>query len=199
MSPRTPETYQQIKDVRREAIVAAARHVFARNGLAGARISDIAAQARISQGLLYHYFGSKEVLFTAIVEEALRETAALTTRALRQPGSAWERLERLCQEMLAGVLESPEYPLVILQAFTSETVPDEARAAVRTYGAQTMRDLVALVRAGQEQGQVAEGDPVELAVTFTACIQGAALSRLQGSGSGASALRSETLLRLLRA
>jgi hypothetical protein len=46
---------------------------------------------------------------------------------------------------------------------------------------------------------VAAGDPIEVAIAFTACIQGLALARLEG-GSGAVAFpRSETILRLLRA
>jgi hypothetical protein len=130
---------------------------------------------------------------------ALRETAALTAGVLDGPGSAWERLELLCRHMLQGVLENPDFVLVILQTFTSETVPEEARAADRRYGEETLRDLVALIREGQEEGQVVDGDPVELAIAFTAMIQGAALSRLEAGETGVSPLRAETLLRLLRA
>ena len=199
MSPRTAAANQQIKDARRETILSAARKVFARHGLAATRNSDIAAEAGVSQGLLYHYFPTKESLFTTIVEDALRETAALTAGALQSPGSAWQRLHRLCEQMLAGVVEYPEYPLVILQAFTRVAVPVEARAAVESYGEQTFRDLVALLREGQAEGHVVAGDPVELALAFTACIQGVALSRLESTTPGAPSPRAETILRLLRA
>ena len=198
MSPRTREAYERIKGARREEILTAARRVFARNGLAATRISDLAAEAHISQGLLYHYFPDKEALFTAIVEGALKSTAALTAGVAQAEGSAWERLELLCRLMLEGVLESPDYLLVILQTFTSETVPLDARAAVRRYGEETFKDLVALIGEGQREGRVTGGDPVELAVAFTACIQGAALSHLQGRGWGPTPLRAETFLRLLQ-
>lgn len=197
--PRTAAVYRQIKDARRVTILDAARKVFARNGLAATRIGDIAAEAGVSQGLLYHYFPDKDALFTEIVAAALRETAALTAGARRSPGSAWQRLHRLCEEMLAGVLEYPEYPLVILQAFTSRAVPEEARAAVDEYGQQTFRDMVALIREGQAEGRVVAGDPVELAIAFTSCIQGVALSRLQARTPDARLPGAETILRLLRA
>lgn len=199
MSPRTAEAYQRIKDARREEILAAGLRVFARKGLAATRIGDLAAEAHISQGLVYHYFPDKESLFTAIVEDALRETAALTAGVLQGPGSAWERIQLLCHQMLEGALEDPDYVLVTLQAFTSETVPDQARSAVLRYGRKTLRDLLKLVRQGQEEGRVVQGDPVELAMAFTAAIQGAALSHLQGGGGGSTRLRAETLLRLLQA
>lgn len=197
--PRTAAAYQEIKDARRETILAAARTVFARNGLAATRIGDITAAAGVSQGLFYHYFPTKESLLTTLVEEALRETAALTASAQRSPGSAWERLQRLCAQMLAGVVDYPDYPLVILQAFTSAAVPKEARAAIDAYGQQTFQDLLALIREGQAEGTVAAGDPVELAIAFTSCIQGVALSRLQAAAPDALLPRAETILRLLRA
>lgn len=198
MSPRTAVAFQHIRDARRDAIVAAARRVFARNGLAATRTSDIAAEAHISQGLIYHYFPTKEDLFTEIVEAALRETAALTTSAAQSPGEAWARLEDLCEQMLAGVLLYPEYPLVILQAFTSEAVPPKARSAVQAYGQQTFEALVALVSQGQAEGTVVSGNPIELTVAFTACIQGVALSRMQADSETPIFPTAQTLLRLLR-
>jgi AcrR family transcriptional regulator len=199
MSPRTALAVQKIKDARREAILTAGRKVFARHGLAAARSSDIASEAGISQGLIYHYFSSKDALFTSIVEDALRATARLIAEALQAPGPAWPRLERLGGHMLAGVVEYPEYPLVIVQAYTSAVVPVEARAAVETYGQQSFRDLVALLQQGQSEGSVVASDPVELALAFTAYVQGVSLSRLESNSSAPPAPRAATILRMLRA
>ncbi len=199
MSPRTAAAYQQIKDARRGTILDAARKVFARNGLAATRIRDIAGEAGISQGLLYHYFPDKEALFAELVQGALRETAALTAAALRSPGSAWQRLERLCAQLLAGVVEYPDDLLVTLQAFTSEAVPEQARTAIEEYGRPSLQDIVALIRDGQAQGEVVDGNPLELALAFTACIQGVALNRLQMGATVVALAGAETILRLLRA
>jgi AcrR family transcriptional regulator len=198
MSPRSAAANQHLKDARREALLVAARRAFARNGLAATRISDIAAEAHVSQGLVYHYFSTKEALFAEIVEGALRETARLTAGALQQPGSAWRRLEYLAERMLDGVRNEPEYVLVILQAFTSEAAPERARTAVAEYGQRTFGDIVGLIVHGQAEGSVVAGDPVLLAIAFTGCVQGLALSRLQGNPDGVLP-PAETILRLLRA
>jgi AcrR family transcriptional regulator len=197
--PRSAAANQLVKDARRETILGAARTVFASKGLGSTRVSDIAAQARISQGLVYHYFPNKEALFTEIVEGALREFTRLAEDARRGPGSAWDRLSRLCEQMLGGVIEAPDYPLVILQAFTNEAVPDAARAAVERYGRQSMRHMVGLIHAGQSEGTVVAGEPVELALAFSACIQGIAMSRLQVRATEVPLPRAETILRLLKA
>jgi AcrR family transcriptional regulator len=54
----------------KERIFAAAARIFAKSGFDGARVDRIAAAARINKQLIYHYFGSKDALFTAVLERA---------------------------------------------------------------------------------------------------------------------------------
>ncbi|MBC7938164.1 MAG: TetR family transcriptional regulator [Chitinophagaceae bacterium] len=54
----------------REAILAAARDEFAAYGLGGARVERIAERADVNKRLLYYYFGDKETLFRAVLEDA---------------------------------------------------------------------------------------------------------------------------------
>lgn len=54
---------------REKAIIEAALTVFGRTGYTDARMAEIAREAGMSYGLLYHYFNNKETLFEAIVEE----------------------------------------------------------------------------------------------------------------------------------
>lgn len=71
----------------RAAILAAAVHEFSLRGYEGTRIDSIATRARINKRMLYHYFGSKDGLYLAVLEgryEAIRsaeQTLDLTHRA----------------------------------------------------------------------------------------------------------------------
>jgi TetR/AcrR family transcriptional regulator, fatty acid metabolism regulator protein len=56
------------KNAKQGMIIDAALNVFRERGYANARMADIARRAGVSYGLVYHYFGSKEVLFDMIVE-----------------------------------------------------------------------------------------------------------------------------------
>src|SRR5438045_6408162 len=56
----------------RRDIVAVATEEFAAKGLSGARIDEIAARTRTSKRMIYYYFGSKEGLYIAVLEEAYR-------------------------------------------------------------------------------------------------------------------------------
>ena len=51
-------------------ILEVATHEFADKGLAGARIDEIAAATRTSKRMIYYYFGSKDALYLAVLEEA---------------------------------------------------------------------------------------------------------------------------------
>ena len=54
-------------------ILAAARAEFASKGLDGARVNEIAAKAGVNKQLLYYYFGNKEVLYRAALEDVYAE------------------------------------------------------------------------------------------------------------------------------
>lgn len=52
----------------RQKLLVAARREFARNGLAGARVDEIATQAGVNKQLVYHYFGDKNAIYFAVLE-----------------------------------------------------------------------------------------------------------------------------------
>ncbi len=57
----------------RREILAAARQEFAENGLSGARVDTIAARMRTNKRMIYYYFGSKEGLYLATLEQVYRD------------------------------------------------------------------------------------------------------------------------------
>jgi AcrR family transcriptional regulator len=199
MSPRTAEQTQRVRDERREAIFRAARVVFGRKGLAAAKMADVAAAAGVSYGLVYHYFPGKEALFVALVQEAVDGALRVTGYAREREGTPWERLRWLCERMLAGVREEPEQLLLVVEAYTSEGVPAEARAILDDEGEQVLERLADLIREPQQAGQAAGGDPRELARAFFALVQGLGLIGLQGERRRRFFPQTDTVLRLLKA
>lgn len=62
--PRTRDA-----DATKARILAAAKAEFARLGLGGARVDEIAEKAEANKRMIYHYFGNKEDLFAAVLED----------------------------------------------------------------------------------------------------------------------------------
>src|SRR3984893_8113945 len=80
---RTPKVVED----RREQIIDAAMHVFARKGYSNATNKDIAREAGITPGLIYYYFESKEALLYAILEarSPLKLMSSFPPQALALP------------------------------------------------------------------------------------------------------------------
>lgn len=178
MCPRSAEQVEQLKGERRGALLRAARVVFAKKGLSAAKISEIAAAAGYSYGLVYHYFPQKEALFAAVVEETVKSWESFMSAAREQQAAPWDRLLYVCTRMIHGVREEPEHLLLILRALTEDDAPPPVRDALARYNQQVREQLATLIEDGQREGSVAPGPPMELARTLLVIVQGLAISRI---------------------
>lgn len=71
-TPRKPGVRELAAQATREAILRAATKVFAKHGFAGGRIEQISKAAKSYDRMIYYYFGSKEGLFIAVIEDTYR-------------------------------------------------------------------------------------------------------------------------------
>ena len=175
MSPRTEESNARIREEQKERILIAARSLFAHKGFSDTKMTDIAAAAGVSYGLVYHYFKDKEEIFTKIVEGALSSALALMQYARDIPGTPWERLHWLTSRMLEGAQRQPEAYMVVMQAFANDAIPQEAREIAWKSSEVSLGTIKLMIIDGQEAGQVIAGDPDHLAGVFGWCLQGMAL------------------------
>ncbi len=79
----------------RERIIEAATEVFARRGVHGTRVADIAERAGIAYGLVYHHFRNKEEILSAIFAERWAQYVAYLEELARTPAPFRERMRRL--------------------------------------------------------------------------------------------------------
>lgn len=66
-----------------EAILAAARRLFGARGFAATTVDDIAGQAEVAKGAVYHHFKTKEALFEAVFDQVSRDLVQEIDRAVR--------------------------------------------------------------------------------------------------------------------
>jgi TetR/AcrR family transcriptional regulator len=78
MSAETPE-HRLTRDEldRRGRILLVAAQDFAQRGRAAVRVDEIARRANVNKQLIYYYFGSKDALFSAVLEWMVEENAPL--------------------------------------------------------------------------------------------------------------------------
>ena len=163
-------------------IVVAALEVFAKKGLAGAKISDIAACAGFSQGFVYNYFKSKDDIFTRIVSLAADGAGETARKAAALPGTPYERIYWMTEALLnPDSIAMQHWRLIMLQVSTSEAVPEQARRVAREKIGKPFEHFVPLIAEGQRLGEIVREDPLMLAITYFSMVQGLGITRMQGS------------------
>ncbi|WP_019912172.1 TetR/AcrR family transcriptional regulator [Paenibacillus sp. HW567] len=167
--PRTEEVNQQIRDDRREQILQAAAEMFLQKGVSNLKISELAAAAGMSQGLLYRYFSNKEEILATLVEQATQAIIQQMQEVLHIPESAYMKLYRLTEVMLHGIRINPAGQQLLLQ---SVAVPGKAGILVQEMGSLMKSTLHQLILDGQASGEVVQGDPHQLVVLYLCTIQG---------------------------
>lgn len=197
--PRSPTTNRDIRDSRRADILRAAAKLFARSGLSDTKIGDIAREAGLSHGLVYHYFPSKEAVFEAVVTEK-REAAWEDVTACEAEHGVEAAMHLLLRRTLDDARERPEVTVMITQALLTDCVPDKLRASLRRGARESFDRTTAFFERGQAAGCVDATVPAtQLAAAMFCLVRGIFLANAQAlRGHGWMPLpEPETILRLL--
>lgn len=106
-----------------ESILKAARKIFIKEGMSGARMQDIADEAGINKALLHYYFRSKEKLFETIFRETAQEFIPRVNEIFESETPLFEKIEIFCSEYILRMKANPFIPLFIINEINRQ--PDE--------------------------------------------------------------------------
>lgn len=151
---RTPKVVED----RREQIIDAAMNVFAQKGFVRATNKDIAREAGITPGLIYHYFESKEALLQAIVESRtpLKIIRSLPLAFLDQPPEA---VLRMAMKQVLAIIESENY-VQFVRLFLPELLHNPTIAPFGiTAAQQALEFLGGYFALKMESGELRKTDP----------------------------------------
>jgi AcrR family transcriptional regulator len=140
------------RSAKRELILEAAIRVFARTGYHDARVSDIAREAGIAYGLVYHYFRNKEEILRRVFEERWTGFVDAVEGIANAASRTEEKLEAIAALILDAYRLRPEWVKVFvleIQRSSRFAEPDQLRAVGRFFQA-----VAKIVRAGQQRGEL---------------------------------------------
>ena len=101
-------------DITRQKILAAAEVAFAEKGLYGARIDEIAQSADANKRMIYAYFGSKELLYIAVLEEVYRRMAVQEKELLDRPMGCEEAVRAIIGHYFRFLRDNPTFVKMVL-------------------------------------------------------------------------------------
>jgi AcrR family transcriptional regulator len=135
---------------KRRHILAAAVRVFARNGYHDARVADIAEEAGVAHGLLYHYFESKEAVMETIFRETWRDLLDAMAEVETSGDPAPEQLRHVAAILLRSWRHDPDLVRVLVREIAR--TPEMQRQVQELTNA--LGAIERIVARGQEAGEL---------------------------------------------
>lgn len=176
--PRNEQQNEQAREARREQIRKEALRQFSLQGLGTTRIQDIARAAGMAQGLLYHYYPSKEAIYLDLVREALDMTIIAAKSVRDMQTTAREKIEFSLRELISTIASSERFTQTCslnAQIPADLSLTEEEQAEIREKKQAPYTIVADIMRQGQREGSVVDGDANTLAILFWSCISGLAI------------------------
>jgi AcrR family transcriptional regulator len=128
-------------------IIDAARSVFIKKGLSGARMQEIADEAGINKALLHYYFRNKEKLFNTIFEEVFLDLSIDLERLFTSKLSVFDKLKELIDLYSNLLSKNPYLPNFILNEISQNpkrmqnTIENKIIPVVMNFFVELMREI----------------------------------------------------------
>jgi TetR/AcrR family fatty acid metabolism transcriptional regulator len=165
-----PPRAERARGDKRALILDAAIKVFAAKGYHGSRVSDIAREADIAYGLVYHYFKNKEEILHTIFEERWGRFLALVEEIGRRDASAEDKLVSVAALILNAYRVRPDWVKVLvleIQRSSRFAEPGQIRAVAGLF-----KSIARILRQGQETGELrADLDPDMACYVFVGALE----------------------------
>ena len=151
------------QEEKRRQILDAAVRAFARKGYHACRVGEIAEEAGVAYGLVYHYFGSKEELLETIFRETWTQMLSRVQEVREEGGPASEQVRKVTALLLRTWRRNPDLVRVLVHEVTRspEQLPRQIDEISHAYEA-----LEGIIAHGQETGEFRDDFDAQLAATI---------------------------------
>ena len=150
-------------------ILAAAKVEFAKLGLAGGRVDAIAEASGANKRMIYHYFGGKEQLFEAVIEDAYSGIRGSETELGLDGLEATEALQALVTFTWQYYLENPEFITLVNSANLHQARHIAGNKQLRKLQKAYVETVDGILARGVAEGKFRKGiDAVQLCITIAA-------------------------------
>jgi AcrR family transcriptional regulator len=153
----------------RRRILAAALAEFGRKGLGGARVDEIAKRSKSNQRMIYHYFGSKELLFTAVLEAAYADIRSAEAKLHLDALGPTDALTTLVRFTWKYYLDHPQFLALVNSENLHRARHVKASETIHKMRGNLVEMVEAILDRGVAAGEFRQGiDPVQLNITIAA-------------------------------
>lgn len=184
IAPNEPAAKPRTRDAEatKARILDAAKKEFAKNGLGGARVDDIAEKAKANKRMIYHYFGSKEGLFQTVLEQAYVDIRTAEQKLNLDHLEPKVALEKLARFTWSYYLKNPEFITLVNSENLHRAKHLKKSEVVKVYSRKFVSMVEGILARGVATGVFRPGiDPVQLNITMAAISYYYMTNRFTGS------------------
>jgi AcrR family transcriptional regulator len=135
----------------RELLLKAASKLFAEKGFEAVTTRNLAEAADVNIAMIAYYFGSKEGLFKAMIEERFPKMVAKLRTIQKQEGNAWDRISAAIDLFVEKITQEDSFHKVISRELSVNQRP-EHRELILSGLEQNWRFIINYIEEGQESG-----------------------------------------------
>ena len=155
---------------KRSAILAAALHEFAAEGLAGARTDAIARAARVNKALIHYYFEDKETLYGATLDYVFSGLHARVMAVLQSDAPPRQKLLAYVETHFDYVASVSAYPQLVQGEMLRPQGSPHIRSITEKYMRPISVALKSIIQGGIDSGDFRRVDPSQAAASMVAII-----------------------------
>lgn len=163
-------TRKEQKEVRRLQIIQTTLDLFVERGYYGTKTSQISRRAGISEGLLFHYFPTKEALLEELINIGLE---GMRTPMQIQAKSGLDYFCQFTEMLFASVKKNHSIAQMFVfmgHVVRAEDIPERLRRLAASV--DTIANSKSWVKAGQQDGSIRQGDVMALSNMYWCAIHG---------------------------
>ncbi len=166
-----PKPRKRDAEQSRQLILETALRHFAAKGYDGARVDDIVAETHLSKNMLYHYFGSKEDLFVAVLETIYERFRGRHGEIAIADLAPVEALRQLVAETAKALSQTPEIISILNTENLYKAAHIKSSKKIRTIYDPLFGDLNRVLEKGQKEGVFrADIEPLQLYISLSSLV-----------------------------
>jgi AcrR family transcriptional regulator len=143
--PRTKKQFEEIRESSKGKILSVALELFAKKGYHATSISQIAQKAKISKGLMYNYFASKEKLLDEIIQHGFNSLAELEFET-RKGVDPEVQLEEFVDAVLDNLYSNFTYWQLYLALLIHPEIQKKFEKKMQQFRDEFVKELASLFR-----------------------------------------------------
>jgi len=194
---QTDAKFSRNPEARPAQIVEAALRVFYRTGVQQASVDEIVADAKVSKGLMYLYFKSKDALIEAVMKRLFSPDLKRAERLVNQHGTATEKLLGYASSFAADVKRYRRLLPLFFEYYALLGRSRKLREITACYYSEQEALFKALVQQGVARGEFAAQDAETAAFTLLALQEGLVMRWMMQPETTDWAAQAEQAMRVL--